>query len=206
MKPWTETTVVGKPLPRVDAYERVSGAAVYTVDVSFPDMLHLAILRCPHAHALVKKVDAQVARTMPGVHAVLTHADPEANVVLPYPSWIANGPPMRLLDPHCRYAGEEVAAVAAETPEQAREALRAIVVEYEELPFVLDATEAVKPGAPAVHEPGNVVGPPRSSSAATWPRDCGRRTPSSRRPTRPPARSTPRWRRSARWRGGTATG
>jgi xanthine dehydrogenase YagR molybdenum-binding subunit len=159
MTPWDQTTVVGKALPRVDAYERVSGAAVYTVDVSFPDMLHLAILRCPHAHARVGKVDAEAARTMPGVRAVLTHADPEASLVLPYPSWIPGGPPMRLLDPHCRYAGEEVAAAAAETPDQARDALRAIVVEYEELPFVLDATEAVKPGAPAVHEQGNVVGP-----------------------------------------------
>src|SRR5512143_308592 len=160
MKPWNQTTVVGKPLPRVDAYDRVSGAAVYTVDVSFPDMLHLAILRCPHAHALVKNADAGAARTMTGVRAVLTHADPEANLVLPYPSWIPGGPPMRLLDPRCRYAGEEVAAVLAETPEQAREALRAIAVEYEERPFVLDAAEALKPGAPAVHEQGNVVGPP----------------------------------------------
>ena len=160
MKPWTETTVVGKPLPRVDAYERVSGSAAYTVDVSFPDMLHLAILRCPHAHAVVKKVDAEAARRLPGVRAVLTHADSEASIVLPYPSWIPNGPPMRLLDPHCRYAGEEVAAVAADTPAQAREALRTIAVDYQELPFVLDATEALKPGAPVVHEGGNVVGPP----------------------------------------------
>jgi xanthine dehydrogenase YagR molybdenum-binding subunit len=161
MTPWDRTTVVGKPLPRVDAYERVSGSAVYTVDVSLPDMLHLAILRCPHAHALVRKVDAEAARTLPGVRAVLTHADPEANVVLPYPSWIPSGPPMRLLDPHCRYAGEEVAAVAAETPGQAREALRAIAVEYEERPFVLDGAEALKPGAPAVHEGGNVLGAPQ---------------------------------------------
>jgi CO/xanthine dehydrogenase Mo-binding subunit len=85
MKPWAKTTVVGKPLPRVDAGERVSG------------------------------------------------------------------PPLRLLDPHCRYAGEEVAAVAADTPAPAREALRAIVVEYEERPFVLDAAGALEPGAPAVH-------------------------------------------------------
>ena len=161
MKPWTDTTVVGKPLPRVDAYERVSGAAVYTVDVSSPDMLHLAILRCPHAHAVVKKVDVEGARILPGVRAVLTHADPEANLVLPYPSWIPSGPPMRLLDPHCRYAGEEVAAVAADTPTQAREALRAIVVEYEERVFVLDGAEALKPGAPAVHEAGNVLGAPQ---------------------------------------------
>jgi CO/xanthine dehydrogenase Mo-binding subunit len=160
MKPWTDTAVVGKPLPRVDAHERVSGEAVYTVDVSFPDVLHLAILRCPHAHAVVKKVDVEAARTLPGVRAVISPADPEASLVLPYPSWIPGGPPMRLLDPHCRYAGEEVAAVAADTPAQAREALRAIVVEYEERPFVLDGAEALKPGAPAVHEQGNVVGPP----------------------------------------------
>jgi xanthine dehydrogenase YagR molybdenum-binding subunit len=158
---WDETTVVGKPLPRVDAYERVSGTAVYTADVSFPDMLHLAILRCPHARAVVRKVDARAARTMPGVHAMLTDADPEAKTDFPYPSWIRNGPPMRLLDPHCRYAGEEVAAVVAETPEQAREALRAFVVEYQEQPFVLDATDAARPGATTVHERGNVVGPPQ---------------------------------------------
>jgi CO/xanthine dehydrogenase Mo-binding subunit len=160
LPPWGETTVVGKPLPRVDAYERVTGTAIYTGDVSFPDMLHLAILRSPHAHARVKQVDAQAARQMPGVCAVLTDADPEANVVPPYPNWIENGPPRRLFDRHCRYAGEEVAAVAAETRVQAEEALRAIAVAYEELPFVLDAGEALKPGAPAVHEGGNLCGSP----------------------------------------------
>ncbi len=119
LPPWGETAVVGKRLPRVDAYERVSGSALYTADVSLPDTLHLAILRCPHARALVTKVDARAAQAMPGVHAILTHDEPESSVVLPCPSWIQNAPPMRLLDPHCRYAGEEVAAVAAESPHQA---------------------------------------------------------------------------------------
>ena len=160
LPPWGETNVVGKPLPRVDAYERVSGSAIYTIDVSLPDMLHVAILRCPHAHALVKRVDTQAAKAMPGVHAVLSNADPEGRIVLPYPWWIGDGgPPMRLFDTHCRYAGEEVAAVAAETPHQAWEALRTIQVEYQELPFVLDAEEALKAGAPAIHEGGNLVRP-----------------------------------------------
>ena len=53
--PWTETRVVGKPLPRVDAYERVSGTAVYTLDMTLPDMLHAVIVRCPHAHARVRR-------------------------------------------------------------------------------------------------------------------------------------------------------
>ena len=57
MPPWSETKVVGKPLQRVDAYERVSGTAVYPLDFALPDMLHAAILRCPHAHARVKSVD-----------------------------------------------------------------------------------------------------------------------------------------------------
>jgi xanthine dehydrogenase YagR molybdenum-binding subunit len=147
-------------VPRVDAYERVSGSAVFTIDLSFPDMLHAAVLRCPHAHALVKNLDARAALAMPGVHAILTNADPEAQLPITLPWWLPDGPPMRLFDPHCRYAGDEVAAVAAETPEQAWEAVRAIQVQYQELPFVLDAEEALKPGAPAVHEGGNLVQPP----------------------------------------------
>lgn len=159
LQPWVETAVVGKSLPRVDAYERVSGSAVFALDVILPDMLYAAVLRCPHAHALVKKVATHAAEAMPGVRAVMSGADPEANVTLPYPWWIEGGPAMRLFDPHCRYAGEEVAAVAAETAQQAWDAVRAIRVEYQELPFVVDANEALKPGAPAVHEGGNLVRP-----------------------------------------------
>ncbi len=157
--PWTETRVVGRPLPRVDAYDRVSGSAVYTLDLALPGMLHAAILRCPHAHARVTRVDASRAAAMPGVFAVLTAED--ASAAIPWYEG-AKGPTSRLLDPHCRYEGDEVAAVAAETPLQAYEAARAITVTYEELPFVVDHAEALKPGAPAVHEGGNRVGEPRS--------------------------------------------
>ena len=167
VKPWGETTMVGKPIPRVDGYERVSGAAVYPVDVILPNMLYGAILRCPHPHATVKKIAVGKAREMPGVRAVLTDADPEARV-----GWYsASGPPgpggrrmlSRLFDPHCRYEGEEVAAVAAESPQQAWDAVRAIQVEYETQPFVTGMEEALQPGAPPVQEGGNLVGAPRET-------------------------------------------
>jgi CO/xanthine dehydrogenase Mo-binding subunit len=153
--PWKSTTVVGRRLPRIDAYERVSGAAIYTSDVLLPGMLYGAILRCPHAHAMVKKIDTTKAETMPGVAAVLTDKTAGANI-----PWFntRSGPLSRLFDPHCRYEGEEVAAVAAETSYQAWDAVRAIAVEYDVLPFVADAEDALKPGAAAIHEGGNRSG------------------------------------------------
>ena len=135
VKPWGETKFVGKAIPRVDGYDRVSGTAVYPLDVQLPDMLHAATLRCPHGHATVKKVDTSAALKMPGVRAILTDADREARI-----SWYGSGPgrpASRLFDPHCRFEGEEVAVVAAETPQQAWDAVRAIEVQYEVLPSVV---------------------------------------------------------------------
>src|SRR5512147_233166 len=82
--PWQKTKVVGAARPRVDAYERVSGAALYPSDIVLPDMLYGAILRCPHPHALVKKVDAEEALRMPGVRAVVTGSSPSAKLAWPY--------------------------------------------------------------------------------------------------------------------------
>jgi CO/xanthine dehydrogenase Mo-binding subunit len=143
---WEETTVVGTARPRIDAYDRLSGAAVYPSDVVLPDMLFGAILRCPHAHARVLSVDSSAAQAMPGVTAIISDATSGCDI-----PWQASGggPASRLFDPHCRYEGEAVAAVAAETPYQARDALRAIAVEYEPLPFVSDADAALAPGAPS---------------------------------------------------------
>ena len=157
LPPWGETSVVGKRLARVDAYDRVSGSAVYTSDVLLPDMLYAVILRCPHANAKVKHIDISPASSMPGVRAIITDATPGANV-----PWFfgEKGPLSRLFDPHCRYEGDEVAAVAADSPHEAWDAARAIVVEYETLPFVSDAEEALKPSAPAVQEGGNRDGEP----------------------------------------------
>jgi len=81
LQPWTgETQIVGKPLPRIDAYERVSGTAEYTYDINLPEMLYAAVLRCPHAHAMVKNVDTSAAGKMPGVLGVITGKTPGADV------------------------------------------------------------------------------------------------------------------------------
>ena len=158
LPPWGEaTTVVGKPRPRVDAYERVSGSAVYTSDVALPGMLHAAILRCPHAHARVRRVDTHAARVMRGVRDVIAGDTPGCDL-----PWyvVQDAPRGRLFDVHCRHEGEEVAAVVADTWEQAREAAAAIVVDYEVLPFVIDPEAALQPDAPPLHEGGNRAHPP----------------------------------------------
>ena len=157
MPPWGETKVVGKPLPRVDAYERVSGSAVYPLDFALPDMLHAAILRCPHAHAQVKSIDTSAAEKMPGVRAVITGKSPGADI----PWYRSRGKWFsKLFDDRARHEGDEVAAVAAETRAQAYDALKAIRVEYEVLAFVLDPREALKPDAPLLHDGGNRYGDP----------------------------------------------
>jgi CO/xanthine dehydrogenase Mo-binding subunit len=156
--PWKATEIVGTRVPKVDAYERVSGTAVYPHDVSLPEMLHGAILRCPHANANVLKIDTGKAEKMPGVRAVLTGDSPGADM-----PWYSRGGKFfgKLFDTHCRHEGEEVAVVAAETPLQAFDAVRAIEVEYEILPFVIDDEAALDPSAPAVHDGGNIVGEPQ---------------------------------------------
>ena len=159
--PWKRTRIVGKAVTRVDAYERVSGSAVYPSDVFLPNMLYAAILRCPHPHARVKKMDAARAKSMPGVHAVISAQTPLADLPWRYAS---SGVTIesKLFDPHCRFEGDAVAAVAAQTPYLARDAIRAIRVDYEVLPFVADERTALDKEAAAVHEQGNRVGPPRS--------------------------------------------
>jgi CO/xanthine dehydrogenase Mo-binding subunit len=112
IQPWGETRIVGKALPRVDAYDRVAGAAQYTYDIIHPDMIYAAILRAPHAHALVKNVDTGAAEKMPGVVSVLTAKSPGADL----PWYGGRTAQSKLFDPHCRYEGDEVAAVAAQTP------------------------------------------------------------------------------------------
>ncbi len=152
-KPWKETEVIGKPMPRVDAYERVSGSAVYPSDTSLPDMLYGAILRCPHPHAKVKGVETSEAEKMPGVRVVITGKTSGADVDWPY----LGGKKTKLFDAICRHEGEEVAAVAAETPYQAWDALKKIKVNYEVLPFVVDERKSLEPGVPSIHEGGNRV-------------------------------------------------
>ncbi len=150
--PWGETKIVGKPIVRVDAYDRVSGTAEYPSDVALPQMLHAAILNCPHAHAMVKSVDISAAEKMPGVRAVLKDGSPGASI-----TWFSGrgGFSSRLFDSHCRYHGDEIAVVAADNIYQAWDAIRAIVVSYEALSSASTIEEAQKPGAAEIRTGGN---------------------------------------------------
>ncbi len=152
---WTQTEYVGKPRPRVDAYERVSGSAVYPSDTYLPRMLYGAILRCPHPHTVVKGVDTSEAEKMPGVRTVISAFTPDDRATQPHSELIHT----TLFSTRCRYEGETVAAVAAETPYQAWDAVRAIQVDYDVLPFVSDERRALDPDAPKVHDEGNQVAP-----------------------------------------------
>lgn len=159
-EPWQKTSVIGRAMPRVDGYERVSGTAVYPSDLLLPNMLYGAILRCPHPHARVKRVDAEKAGQMTGVHAVLTASSAGADIDWPYRmNWPYQARQnSKLFDPHCRFEGEAVAAVAAATPYQAHDAVRAITVDYEVLPAIVDERRALDSGAAKIHTGGNRAG------------------------------------------------
>ena len=151
--PWEKTSVIGKARPRVDAYERVSGAAVYPSDIVLPHMLYAAILRTPHPNSKIENVDISRAEKMPGVMAVITGNSPEADYQWPYSKEYKT----KLFDSHCRFEGAPVAAVAAETPQQARDAARVITVDYDVLDFVVDEQKALEAGSHKVHSGGNTV-------------------------------------------------
>ncbi len=140
---------IGVSVPRRDLLEKLTGQAKYTADIRLPGMLHGKILRSPHPHARILAVDASAAARLPGVHAVLTPFDaPDGRVA----------PDLPILDTRVRYVGDEVAAVAADDEDTAQQALRLIDVTYEPLPFVTDPVEAMRAGAPDVHDGGNLVG------------------------------------------------
>ncbi len=138
---------VGKPVPRLEAREKVAGRALYTDDLSRPNMLHAAQLGSPYAHARIVSIDTGAAAALPGVRAVLTGRDFPRNYT---GMFLMDQLPLAL--DKVRYAGEPVAAVAAEDLATAREALRLIDVDYEELEAVFDPAEALRPDAPVIHE------------------------------------------------------
>ena len=145
----TELAIVGRSVPRVGLADKIQGRARYTADLKRPGMLYGRVLRSPHAHARIVHIDVSAARRLPGVQAVLTYEDvPQGRIdadLLP-------------LDAVVRFVGDEVAVVAAESEAIAEDALRLIQVEYAVLPAVFEAAEALRPGAPQVHTPGNIVG------------------------------------------------
>ena len=158
--------VLGAPVKRTEDPRFITGKGRYLDDIKLTGMVHLAILRSPYAHADIRSIDTASARAMPGVLAVIVGADIPYN---PLPmAWPAGGSsgiqnnvntPRALATDSVKWTGEGVAAVVAETPEQAVEALEAIHVDWEPLPAVVDAEKATQPGAPQLHEnaPNNVV-------------------------------------------------
>ena len=156
---------IGHPTPRIDAVARVTGKATYSNDVRLPGMLYARLLRSPHPHARIRRIDLSRAQALPGVKAILTHEN--CKVV-----WGAGGisggqqynDEIKKITKHRRYAfnnpvrfvGDPVAAVAAVNRHVAEEALRLIDVDYEVLGFVLEPEEALKQGAVQIWPEGNL--------------------------------------------------
>jgi CO/xanthine dehydrogenase Mo-binding subunit len=147
------SSTLGVATPQVTARAKVLGRAIYAGDAKLPGMLHAKVLRSPYPHARIVRIDTSAARALPGVKAVLSGAD------APRTMWGTSHKERRILaDGVVRFAGEEVAAVAAVSEEIARDALDQIVVEYEELPAILTPDEALDEEAPGVHPGrGNVA-------------------------------------------------
>ncbi|HSL45161.1 MAG TPA: molybdopterin cofactor-binding domain-containing protein, partial [Anaerolineales bacterium] len=153
--PQTQTyQTVGKPEKKVDAVKLVQGKPAFTADMDMRGMLYARVLRSPHAHARIKKIDATKARELKGVAAVLTWEDiPRVVYSTAGQSDPIPGPLDSFsLDNKVRFVGDRVAMVAAETPEIAEKALELIDVEYEVLPAILDSRDAMKPDAIKIHD------------------------------------------------------
>ena len=144
-------TYVGRPTPRIDGVSRVSGTATYSGDVRLPGMLDARVLRSPHPHAKISRIDTGRARTLPGVKAIITHE----NCRVTWSSGDTRNTRYLFNNP-VRFVGDAVAAIAATSAEIAEEALHLIEVDYEPLPFVLDAETAMAPDAPEVWPGGNL--------------------------------------------------
>ena len=140
-----DTVVVGKSVVRTDAAAKVRGGAMYGVDVRFGGMLVGKTLRAGIPHARIVNLDMSAAAKVPGVRAIVTGQDCSRRHGL-----FQKDQPALAID-RVRYAGEVIAAVAAEDEDAAQEAIERIVVDYEELPGVFDVMEAVVPGAPLIH-------------------------------------------------------
>ena len=144
---------IGQSVRRVDGVPKVKGEFEYASDLRRDGMLWGATLRSPHPHARIVSIDTTAALTAPGVVAVLTHADVPGKTTF---GLDVQDQPVLAIDV-VRYAGEAVAVVAAEDPELARAALKAITVNYKVLTPVTDMEKALEPAAPPVHPQGNVV-------------------------------------------------
>ncbi|MBV9228267.1 MAG: molybdopterin-dependent oxidoreductase, partial [Chloroflexi bacterium] len=153
LRPDAQLQVVGKPVPNIDALKMVTGQATFAADNNLRAMLYARILTSPHAHAVIRNIDVSQAKALPGVHAVLTYKEVAR---VPYSSVERSPQEPDLRDQYCldykvRYVGDRVAAVAAETPEVAEQAIGLIKVDYDVQPAILDPRQALEQSAPVVH-------------------------------------------------------
>jgi CO/xanthine dehydrogenase Mo-binding subunit len=144
---------VGRPTQRQDMLGHVTGTTTYFDDHKVAGLLHLKVLRSPHPHARIRRIDASAAERAPGVRRILRGADVPRNLntLLSLLNFGKDDEPSLAVD-KVRYKGEPVVAVIAATEREAFEALAKIRVDYEPLPAVLDVEEALRPGAPVVNE------------------------------------------------------
>ena len=146
-------SLAGQSAVRTDARKKVTGTQLYGADYAPEGFLHGKILRSPHPHALIKSINGDKARALPGVVAVLTAKDvPGRNG---FGAIIPDQPV--ICEDKVRFVGDGVALVAAETEKAAQEALGLIEVAYEPLPAVFDPREALKEDAPKIHAKGNLL-------------------------------------------------
>ncbi|MCL5961112.1 MAG: xanthine dehydrogenase family protein molybdopterin-binding subunit, partial [Chloroflexi bacterium] len=137
------STYIGQSVKKVDNKQLVTGTAQFTSDIKLPGTLIGRILRSPHAHAKIKRIDVSKAKALPGVFDVLTGRDlEEQRLAVPFGKAGISDQRLLALD-KVRYVGDEVAAVAAETEQIAEDALELIEVDYELLPVLTDPEEAM---------------------------------------------------------------
>jgi carbon-monoxide dehydrogenase large subunit len=137
---------IGKSIPQLDSFLKVTGTATYAFDIELPGMLYAKLVTSPHAHARIMKIDTSKAESIPGVVAVATGSE------FPYRLGIYVGDRDVLAVDKVRWVGHPVAAVVAETLEAAEQAIDQVEIDYEPLPTLFDPLEALKPDAPVIHE------------------------------------------------------
>lgn len=154
-----ETSVVGKPEQKVDAIKLAKGNPAFVDDIEMRGMLYAKLLVSPHAHARILDIDDSAALALPGVHAVIHYKNVERVMYASGGQSYPNPPPYDQVsfDNKVRHVGDRVAAVAAESLALAEEALKLIKVDYEVLPAVLDERDAIKPGAPVIHDEPDAI-------------------------------------------------